>query len=69
MAGSLVLVDDALVDHAVDDGHGGFVSVRRCCLVAFFDGTDDILDVRPQLRALAHLVKPGFLGLLGAFAG
>jgi hypothetical protein len=48
MACCLVLVHDTLVDHAVDDWHGGFVGRCRAFLIAFFDRSQNTFDVGPQ---------------------
>ncbi len=44
MASGFVLVNDALVDHAVDDRYGILVGCYRSILVAGITGIDDILD-------------------------
>ena len=60
VARRLVLVHDTLVDHGVDDRDGSLVGCNCTFLVAFLNGTQDILDMRPQFRAEPHLVKAGF---------
>jgi len=66
VAGSLVLVDDALVDHAVDDWHGILVGCRGSIFVAGITGLDDILDFGAQKGAQTHIVLTGLLRLAGA---
>ena len=61
VASGLVLVDDALVNHAVDDGHGILVGCRGSVFVAGITGLDDILDLCPHEGAHAHI------GLAGLF--
>lgn len=68
MARSLVLVNDTLVDHAVDDRHGILVGCGSSFLVAGITGVDDILDFRAQQGAHRHIVLACFLGLAGAFS-
>jgi len=69
VAGSLVLVDDALVDHAVDDWHGILVGCRGSIFVAGITGLDDILDFGAHQGAQRHIVLAGLLGLTGALPG
>jgi len=45
MASGLVLIDDALVDHAVDDRYRILVGCNSSILVAGITGLDDILDL------------------------
>ncbi len=68
MASSLVLVDDALVDHAVDDWHSVLVGCRGSFFVAGITGLDDILDLGAQQGAHRHVVLACFLSLAGAFS-
>ena len=68
MAGGLVLVNDTLVDHAVDDRHGILVSSRGSFFVAGITGIDDILDFAAQQGAHPHIVLARFLRLAGAFS-
>jgi len=44
----LVLVDDAFVDHAIDDRHGIFVRRNGSVFVAGITSLDDILDLGAQ---------------------
>ena len=69
MTGRLVLVDDALVDHAVDDWHSFLVGRRGGILVAGIAGFDDVLDLGAQQGAHAHIVFTGFFRLASALAG
>ena len=64
--GSLVLVDDSLVDHGVDDRDGCLVRGLRRFLVTGLAGLDDILDLGAHARAQAHVVLAGLLRLPGA---
>jgi len=65
----LVLVNNAFVNHAVDNWHCGAVSRYGCFLVAFLDRLYDVFDMGPHFGAKAHLVEPRFLRLAGAFPG
>jgi hypothetical protein len=65
----LVLVDDALVDHAIDDRHGVLVSCHGSVFVAGITGIDDILDLASHQGAHAHIGLAGFLRLAGALPG
>lgn len=69
MAGRLVLIDDALIDHAVDDRDGFLVGGRGRVLVARIAGIDDILDFAAQQRAQAHIMLTGLFRLTGALTG
>jgi len=69
VASSLVLVDDALVDHAVDDRHGVLVGCHGSVFVAGITGIDDILDLGAHQGTQRHIVFAGLLGLAGAFPG
>ena len=64
----LVLRNEALIDHAVDDRHCFLVRCCRCVLVAGITGLDDILDLGSHHGAQAHVVLTGFLRLAGALA-
>jgi len=48
MTSSLILVDDAFIDHAVDDWHRVFVRRNGSVFVAGVTGPDNILDFGPQ---------------------
>ena len=69
MASGLVFVDDALVDHAVDNRHSVLVGCCSSFLVAGITGLDDILDLAAQHGTHRHVVLARFLGLAGAFSG
>src|SRR5690606_38950510 len=58
VAGGLVSIDDALVGHAVDHGHGRGIGLRCRFLVAFLDGLYDVLYVRAHFRTQAHVMEP-----------
>jgi len=66
---SLVLVDDSLVDHAVDHRHSSLVGGSGCVLVALLDRSNDCLDVRAHFGAQPHVMEPGLVGLPGTFPG
>ena len=66
MASRFILIDDALVDHAVDDRYGILISCYRSILVAGIAGLDDILDFGAQKGAQTHIVLTGLLPLTGA---
>ena len=68
MPRGLVLIHNALVDHAVDDRYGVFVG--RLCggFVAGITGLDDVLDLGAHAGAQTHVVLASFLGLPGAFS-
>jgi len=68
MTRSFVLLNNALVDHAVDDRHG--ILVGRLCsvLVTGITCLDDVLNFGAHARAQPHIVLASFLGLLGAFS-
>jgi len=69
VASGFVLVDDALVDHAVDDRHGVLVGCCRSVLVAGITGLDDSLDLAAHEGAHAHIGLAGLLRLAGALSG
>ena len=69
MASSLVLVHDALVDHAIDDRNSFFVGRHGSLFVAGVTRLDDILDLGAHQGALRHVVLAGLLGLAGALPG
>ncbi len=69
MASSFVLVDDALVDHAVDDRHGVLVGCHGSILIAGITGLDDTLDFGTHQGAHAHVGLAGLLRLAGALPG
>lgn len=64
--GSLVLRHEALVDHAVNDGHGIIVCGSRCYAVALITGFYDILDLGAHHGAQAHIMHTGLFRLAGA---
>jgi hypothetical protein len=64
----LVLVNDALVGHAVDDRHRLGVGRFRLLRVAGLDGGDDALDVGAHEGTQARVVRAALLGLAGALA-
>lgn len=68
MPGSLILVNNALVDHSVDDRYGACVVGRRGSLVARFNRLDDILDKSTHFRTLRHVVLASLFTLSGALA-
>src|SRR5690606_20560197 len=65
----LVLVDDALVSHAVDDRNSSSVGSLCFFQVFGFDRLDYVLDVGTNHGAQACIVIAALLGLLGAFLG
>src|SRR5690606_14135795 len=67
--GCLVLVDEALACHAVDDGHRFGVELLRVVLTAFGERLHDLLDVRAHHRAQARVVLAVLLRLAGALLG
>ena len=69
VASSLVLVDDALVDHAVDDRYCILIGRHGSVFVAGITGLDDILDLGTHQGAHAHIGLAGLLRLAGAFPG
>ncbi len=68
MASGFVLVDDALVDHAVDDRYGILVGRNSCVLVARITGVNDILDFATHQGAQTHIVLTGLFRLAGALS-
>jgi len=66
VASGFVLVDDALVDHAVDDRHSVLVGCCRSVFVAGITGLDDILDLGAQEGAHAHIGLAGLFRLARA---
>ena len=66
VASGFVLVDDALVDHAVDDRHGVLVGCCRSVLVAGITGIDDILDLGAHEGTHAHIGLAGLFRLARA---
>ena len=69
MASGLVLVDDTLVDHAVDDRDGVLVGCYGSVFVAGVTGLHDILDLGAHQGAQSHIVFTGLFGLAGALPG
>ena len=69
MASSLVLVDDSLVNHPIDDWHRLFVSSDGGIFIAGIAGFHYSLDLGTHERAQAHVVFARFFRLAGAFAG
>jgi hypothetical protein len=69
VSGGLVLVYNALVDHAVDDRYRVLVGGFCCGLIALLYGFYYALDMRSHFRAKPHLVEPGLFRLAGAFLG
>ena len=67
--GSLISVDDALVDHAVNDGYSSFVGSGSSILVSLLDSGNDCLDMGTHFGAQSHVVESGFVGLSGPFPG
>ena len=65
----LVLVDDTLVYHAVDDRYGVFVCCHGGILVARITGLDDSFDLGTHQRAQAHILLAGLFRLAGALPG
>lgn len=61
-----VLIDDALVNHAVDDWYGVLVGRNSSIFVACIACVDDILDFGTHQGAQTHVVLTGFLRLAGA---
>src|SRR5690606_4657209 len=64
--GGLVLVDDALVGHAINDRHGGLVGGFGVGLVAGLDGLRDFLHLGAHHRAQARIVLAMAFRLPGA---
>lgn len=69
MASRLILIHDALIDHAVNDRNGFLVGGHGRFLVAGIAGLDDILNFGAQQRTLAHFVLAGLFRLTGALTG
>ena len=69
LAGCLVLVDDALVDHVVDDRERSRVKLLRFFLVSICDGRKHAFDVSARLGAHCHVVAPTLLVLASALRG
>ena len=63
----LVLGHDALVNHAVNDRNGSFISSLGSFLVACVTFFDDILDLGTHQGTQTHVVLAGLLRLPGAF--
>ena len=59
VSSGLVLVDDALVDHAVDDRYGVLVGRHSRIFVAGIACVDDILDFGTHQGAQPHVVLAG----------
>ena len=68
MSRCLILVNDALVDHAVDNRNGVFIRSHSCILVAGVTGLNDVLDLSAHARAQAHVVLASLFRLLGALS-
>ena len=69
MASSLVLVDDAFVDHAIDDRYGVLIGCHGSVLVAGITSLDDTLDLGTHQSAHAHVGLAGLFRLAGALPG
>ncbi len=63
MSRRLVLVDDAGASHPVYNRYSASVSRLRRCLVAGFDGLDDLFDAGTQQRAATCVVLTSLFGL------
>ncbi len=66
VASGFVLIDDALVDHAVDDRDGILVSCDSSIFIARIACVDDVLDFGAHQGAQTHIVLTGLLRLAGA---
>lgn len=66
MPRSLVFIDNAFVNHAVNNRHSGVVSSYCYFFVALLDCFYDIFNMGSHFRAKPHLVKSRFLCLARA---
>ena len=62
-------MDDALVDHVVDDRKRSRVAFLRFFLVSIRDGRKHAFDVGARLGAHCHVLVPARLVLTGALSG
>ena len=69
VTGGSILVDDALVDHAVDDRLSGLEGGRGIFRLAGVEGGTHFLDGSTHARALRHVVGPALHCLAGALLG
>ena len=65
----LVLVDQAFVGGAVDDGYAGFIGGISSLGIASLQRLDRILDIGAERRPNGHVVSTTGLRLAGAFTG
>ena len=66
MASGFVLINDALVNHSVDNRYGVLVGRNSRIFVACIACVDDILDFGTHQGAQTHVVLTGLLRLAGA---
>ena len=66
MTSGLVLGNNALVDHAVDDRYSILVGCCSCFLVAGIACIDDVFDLGAHHGPHTHVVLAGLLRLAGA---
>ena len=69
VASCLVFVDDAFVNHAIDDRHGFPVGRHSSVFVAGITGLDDTLDLGTHQGAHTHIGLAGLFRLAGALPG
>ena len=67
MPGGLVLVQDALVDHGVDQRLSGLESAGCAVLVAGFNGGRHLFHLSADFRTHRHVVQAALVVLTGAF--
>ena len=66
---SLVAMDDALVDHRVDDGAGNFQIGRSFFFVTRVHRVRDALDGGAELRSQRHVMGAALDRLTGSLFG
>lgn len=69
MASGLILMDQALVGHAIDDRHRSGISSRRGFFVTTFDSLDHLFDVGAHHRARAGIALAMLFRLTCTFGG
>ena len=69
MPRGFVLVDNVLINHAVDHGDSLFIGGLCGIFVTSITGLDDIFDFRTHHGAQAHIGLAGLFRLAGAFPG
>ena len=68
MPRSFILVDDALIDHCVDDWHCVPVGCSCSVFFTFFDFSNDSFNIGAHFRTKPLIVEPFFFGLSCSFS-